>query len=354
MVEGSRILGWSRLMRLFASLRAACSTVATNAVATLVAVSLLSSTSGVHAQGAPLQIVATVGMVGDLATTLTGPCAQVDVLMGPGVDPHLYRATPSDVRALGNADLVLYVGLGLEGQLAEVLASFGRRTPTVAVGEEAIPAGVLLRTDDGDAVDPHAWMDVSTWALTVPVLVDAIEATGSACSDVVRSNAARTTTELTALHAWVAAAVATIPAGQRILVTAHDAFAYFGHAYGLEVVSIQGISTEAEPSIADIRETAQRIADAGVPAVFVESTLSPRTVTAVLEAASAIGHQATVGGTLFSDAMGDPGTAQGTYLGMIHANTVAIVAALGGTVPPLPQTLHAWAATYGVDVGEGR
>lgn len=311
----------------------------------------LSTAPAAWAQATPLHVVTTVGMIGDLVTELTGPCARVDVLMGPGVDPHLYRATPSDVRALGNADLVLYVGLGLEGQLGEVLASFGRRTPTVAVGDVAIPAGRLLATSYGDGTDPHAWMDVSAWATTVPVLVEAITAAGPACTDVVLDRAPRLAAELAALDAWIAAAVATVPPSQRVLVTAHDAFEYYGRAYGLSVASIQGVSTDAEPSIADVRETARLVADAGVPALFVETTIHPRTVQAVLDAASALGAQVTLGGTLYSDAMGEPGTAEGTYVGMLYANTVHIVTALGGDVPPLPGELVDWARRYGVDTG---
>jgi manganese/zinc/iron transport system substrate-binding protein len=315
----------------------------------LALVALIALAAGAaRANDAPVRVVATVGMIGDVAAELAAGCADVATLMGPGIDPHLYQATAGDVRDLGRADLILYAGLTLEGQLGEVLARFSERTPTLAVAEEAVGPAERIRTSSAYGVDPHVWMDASLWAGTVPVVADALADVAPACASGVRARAAETEAALLALDGWIEAAVATVPEDRRVLVTAHDAFAYYGRAYGVQVAGIQGVSTEAEPSIADIRATARTIADAGVPAVFIETTINPRTIQAVLDAAADLGHEATLGGSLYSDAMGEPGTPEGSYVGMLRANTVAIVTALGGAVPPLPEALRPWAERYGV------
>ncbi|MDR5653247.1 metal ABC transporter solute-binding protein, Zn/Mn family [Ruixingdingia sedimenti] len=289
-------------------------------------------------------VLATIGMIGDLAAGVAGECAAVSTLMGPGVDPHLYRATPADVRAMDRADLVLYLGLGLEGQLAEVLGRFAARKPVVAVGA-ALPQDELAA---GDGVDPHVWMDPGLWRQTLPALAGALTGLTPDCAGPIAANAERIGAELDALDRWVADSIGALPEPARVLVTAHDAFGYYGRAYGLRLVAIQGLSTESEASVADIAGTARLVAEAGVPAVFVESTINPRTIQAMIAAARDLGHDLAVGGSLYSDAMGAEGTAEGTYIGMIHANTRAIVTALGGMPAPLPAELAGWAAHWGV------
>jgi len=297
---------------------------------------------------APLRVVATVGMVGDTAATIGGACTEVASLMGPGVDPHLYQATSGDVRELSSADLILYGGLTLEGQLGDVLERFGERAPTLAVSEAGVPAERRIRVSSAYGVDPHVWMDVSLWAGTVDPVATLLSELAPACAAGVRERAGAYAAQLDALHDWIERAVATVPEQNRVLVTAHDAFAYYGRAYGLQVVGIQGVSTDAEPSIADIRATAETIVRTGVPAVFIETTINPRTIRAVLDATADLGASVEMGGTLYSDAMGEPGTAEGTYIGMLRANTVAIVGALGGETPPLPDALRAWAQRYAI------
>ena len=287
-------------------------------------------------QEAPLAVVATVGMIGDVAQEIGGDCVAVTTLMGPGVDPHLYRASAQDVRTFQGADLILYSGYALEGQLSDVLERLAQRIPTVAAVEAGVPPEELIATDDSYGHDPHVWMDVALWSRIVPVIAEAITAQRPGCADAIAENAARYAAELAALDEWIAASVATVPDGQRVLVTAHDAFAYYGRAYGIEVAGIQGISTEAEASIADIRATAQRLVEAGIPAIFVETTINPRTIQAVIDAAGQQGHTVAIGGSLYSDAMGEAGTASGTYIGMLHANTIAIAGGLGGSPLPLP------------------
>lgn len=313
------------------------------------ALTATASAQGDAARADPVRVVATVGMIGDVAAEIAGPCADVVTMMGPGVDPHLYQATSGDVRDLGRADLILYGGLSLEGQLGEVLARFGERVPTLAVSEAGVPETDRIRTDDAYGVDPHVWMDVSAWAGIVGPVADALAAAAPACADDVRRRADAYRAQLDALHAWAVDAMATIPNGHRVLVTAHDAFAYFGRAYGLEVVGIQGVSTEAETSVADVRAAARTLAERDVPAVFLETTIAPRTVEAVLAAARDLGAEAELGGSLYADAMGEAGTADGTYIGMIRANVAAIAHALGGRTPPLPAALADWAERYGVD-----
>jgi len=295
-----------------------------------------------RAQQPAIDVVATIGMIGDVAGEIAGPCGRITTLMGPGVDPHLYQPTSGDVRDLQNADLILYAGLSLEGQLGEVLDRFSQRTPTVAVSDRAVPVANRIAASEGYAYDPHVWMDASLWADAVFVIADALAERAPGCADAMHARADRYAMELRALHGWMRDALATIPEGQRVLVTAHDAFEYFGRAYGLELAAIQGISTESEASLADIRSVTRLIVEQGVPAVFVETTIAPRTLQAVLDAARDQGSRVTLGGDLYGDALGEAGTLAGSYLGMMIVNTRTIVEALGGTLPDLPSELDAW------------
>ena len=291
----------------------------------------------------PLKVVATVGMIGDVVKTIGGECTDLETMMGPGVDPHLYKATARDVQTLNRAELILYSGYALEGQLGDVLERFAQRVPTLAVSETAIDEDDLIRVDDAYGVDPHLWMDVELWANLVPALTEQLSEVKPECADTFAENAAAYEAELAALHAWISEAVSTIPEEQRLMVTAHDAFSYFGRAYGLEVLGVQGISTESEAGVADIREVAQLIETRNVPAVFIESTINPRTVQAVVDAVRDRGHEVTIGEQLYSDAVGESGTYGGTYLGMLYTNARNVTEGLGGSVPPLPEALSAWA-----------
>jgi manganese/zinc/iron transport system substrate-binding protein len=303
------------------------------------------------AQSAPLKVATTVGMIADIVSEVGGECVEVTAIMGSGVDPHVYQASARDVRTFSQAELILYAGYSLEGQLGEVLAGFSARKPTIAVSPEAIDPGSLITTQDVYGVDPHVWMDVSLWARTAPVIGETLAALRPGCAEQIRSNVARYAGELEALHEWVARAVAAIPEGNRILVTAHDAFSYYGRAYGIEVAGIQGISTESEAGVADIRAMARVVAERKVPAVFIESTINPRTIQAVVDAAEQQGHTVRIGASLYSDAMGEQGTAGGTYIGMIYENTANIVGDLGGEVPPLPPALAEWASRWNLATG---
>lgn len=309
---------------------------------------LLGMAMPTYASAATPTVVATVGMIGDVAAELAGTCAEVHTLMGPGSDPHLYRASAGDVRLLERADLVLYGGLHLEAGLARVLEGFSSRTPTVAVAEVAVPESERITTG-GAVYDPHVWMDVALWREAAGVigaaLTQAVDPT-SDCSDQIALRVADYSNLLDDLHSWSASAIATIPEQQRVLVTAHDAFAYFGRAYGIEVVGIQGISTETEAAVADIRRVAQLMVERTVPALFVESTINPRTVTAVLEAVQQRGGTASIGSQLFADALGAEDEPEGTYVGMVLHNVSAITTALGGLPPELPASVASWEARW--------
>ncbi len=315
-----------------------------------VLVPVLAVTAPAAAEDGPLEVLATVAMIADVAANVAGACAEVTALLGAGSDPHLYRATAADVNKLAAAELILYVDPALEARLAEVLAGFADRTPTIGLARAAFDDTTLL-DDPGEAgqIDPHLWMDVSRWARIAPVIAEAIAQQRPECAADMAANVDTLGAQLDALHGWVGEAIASIPEGRRLLVTAHDAFEYFADAYGIEASeAIEGISTESEASIGDIRQVAAFVVDRAVPAVFVETTINPRTMEALVAEVRAQGHDVVVGGALFSDAMDDEGTPEGTYIGMIRANTVTITQALGGTLPDWPEALQGWADTWGI------
>ena len=301
----------------------------------------------------PPAALATIGMIADVAANVAGPCAEVEALMGPGVDPHLYQASASDVQKFQDADIIFYSGYALEGQLGEVLKQFGKRKPTVGVSPSSISPAELITAQDVYGIDPHLWMDVSLWRKIAPTIATTLGELVPGCGADLSVRADAYARQLDALHQWIKASIATIPEAQRILVTAHDAFNYYGRAYGIEVAGIQGISTASEAGVSDIRRMVDVVVDRKVPAVFIESTINPRTIQAVVDAAAQRGQAVVIGGQLFSDAMGAPGTAGGTYIGMLVQNTRTIVAALGGAPVPLPGELAGWAGQWGVEIDAG-
>jgi manganese/zinc/iron transport system substrate-binding protein len=298
--------------------------------------------------GGRLRVVTTVGMLADMAHEVGGECVTVTALMGPGVDPHLYRASASDVTKLRDADVILYGGLNLEGRMSEVLERLRRQVTTLAV-LEALPRSRLLDhpTYRGH-FDPHAWMDPGLWADAVAAVAEVLAGERPECRDAIEERTVVYVGRLQALDSWVRETVASIPEPTRALVTAHDAFHYFGRAYGVEVVGIQGVSTEAEASLADLRQVAELVARRRIPAVFVESSVNPRNIEAVQAAVRDRGWDVRIGGQLFSDAMGAAGTWQGTYIGMIRSNVETLAAALGGRPAPWPEALAEFASRWGL------
>lgn len=280
-----------------------------------------------------LNVVATTGMIADAARQVGGDLAAVTALMGPGVDPHAYRQTRSDIVATAQADLVLWNGLYLEAQLEEFLLELAETRPVVAVAE-ALPATQLIGSEDyADRFDPHVWMNPNLWSRVVLATRDAMIAAAPDHAAAFTANAATHLAEIADLAVYSQTALASIPAESRVLVTAHDAFNYFGAAYGFEVVGIQGISTESEAGLNRIGELVEMLVARDIRAVFVESSVSDRNIRALIEGAAARGHEVIIGGELFSDAMGAPGSYEGTYLGMIDHNVTTIARALGGQAP---------------------
>ncbi len=282
----------------------------------------------------PYNVVCTVGMVSDMVRHVAGDKAAVEGLIGEGVDPHLFQASRSDILKLTQADFIFYNGLLLEGKMTDALIAVGRRRPVHAVTTDLEPGKLLEPPEFAGHADPHVWMDPLLWKACAAAAATALGEFDPPNADVYRENAAAYARQLDKLHEFAAAALATIPEESRVLVTAHDAFNYFARRYGLEVRGIQGISTESEAGIKDINDLVDLLVDRKVRAVFVESSVSDKNVRALVEGAAARNHPVRIGGTLYSDAMGPPGTYEGTYIGMIDHNVTTIVKALGGKVAP--------------------
>ena len=273
---------------------------------------------------------ATTGMVGDLVANVGGARVESDALMGAGVDPHLFKPSERTLRRMERADIVFYNGLHLEAGLAYVLEQMEERQPVAAI-TRLIPEDLLLTPAEFEGnPDPHIWFDVRLWILACAAVRDTLRELDPANAATYDANAAAYTAELEALDAWVREQIATIPAERRVLITAHDAFGYFGQSYGFEVLGIQGANTAAEAGARDIQRLADLIAERRIPAIFVESSVPRRTVEALREAVQSRGFDVRIGGQLYSDAMGDAGTPEGTYLGMVRANVTLITTALSG------------------------
>ncbi len=285
------------------------------------------------ASDSPLSIVATTGMVADAARMVGGDLVSVVSLMGPGIDPHAYRQTRSDIVAMTRADLVLWHGLYLEAQLERLLLDLGRSRTVIAVGEAVPKPKLLVDPDYDNRPDPHVWMDPDLWQHVVLAVRDALSAARPEAADVFAANAAVYISDLERLSDYAQRSLASVPSEARVLVTAHDAFGYFGRAYGFEVLGIQGISTESEAGLSRIAELVDLLVARQIGAVFVESSVSDRNIRALIEGAAARGHTLRLGGELFSDAMGPSGTYEGSYIGMIDHNVTLISGALGGDVP---------------------
>lgn len=274
-------------------------------------------------------------MIGDVAANIAGDRAQVTNLMGEGVDPHLYKASPGDVRLLADADLILFNGLHLEGRLADLLTRLAAKQTVVQVTQGIDESRLRQPPEFAGHFDPHIWFDVSLWSSTIDTIRDALIQKDPSGKQLYTTNAAAYRERLQLLHQYATETLATIPADRRILITAHDAFGYFGRAYNLKVLGVQGISTDSEASLQDMNALVDTLVSGKVPAVFVESSVPRKTIEAIIEGCRSRGHTVTIGGELFSDAMGAPGTLEGSYIGMVLHNVNTITAALGGTPPTI-------------------
>ena len=276
-----------------------------------------------------LRVVATTTMITDLLKALGGDHVQVTGLMGPGVDPHLYKARAGDVGRMGRADVIFYNGLHLEGKMAEIFEQMRRRGAKTLAVTDCIDRDRLLSPPEfKGAYDPHVWFDVTFWHKVAGHVADTLIDADTEHADDYRSSCQAYQKKLAALHEYVKSQAAKVPQDKRVLITAHDAFSYFGRAYGFEVRGLQGISTAAEAGAADVRKLAAFIATRRIPAVFVESSVPARNIEAVQAAVRAKGFAVRIGGELFSDALGSADTPEGTYLGMVRHNIDTIVRSL--------------------------
>ncbi|MHC4908526.1 MAG: metal ABC transporter solute-binding protein, Zn/Mn family [Planctomycetota bacterium] len=277
--------------------------------------------------------IATTAMVADIVRNVGGEHVEVQALIGAGVDPHLYRPTRGDVASMMRADVIFYNGLNLEGKMSDTFVRIARGGKPVYAVTERIEAAYRITNKATEHSDPHVWMDPKGWVEATKVVTAALCELDTAHAEAFRSAGAAYIEKLEQLDAYARASFATIPESARTLVTAHDAFNYMARAYGIQVHGIQGISTESQAGLKHIEELVDMLAERGIPAVFTESSVSPRNITALVEGTKARGHDVSIGGELFSDAMGRPGTYEGTYIGMIDHNVTTIVNALGGTAP---------------------
>lgn len=281
----------------------------------------------------PIKVVATIGMVADVVRAVGGDHVEVSQICGPGVDPHLYKATRDDVVMLSDSDMVFYSGLMLEGKMSDTLIKMARSRPVIAV-TEAIDESLLLEPEDFEGhFDPHVWNDVSTWAKTADAIKLALSEFDPTHETEYATNAAAYLDELTALHEYGVEALGTVPEDSRVLITSHDAFNYLGRAYDLDVQGVQGISTESESGVRRISELVDTLVEKNVKAVFIENSVPRKSIDSLIEGAKAKGHDVVVGGELYSDAMGEAGSYEGTYVGMLDHNITTIARALGGDAP---------------------
>lgn len=277
-----------------------------------------------------IRVVTTIGMITDIVKNVGGDKLEVIGMMGPGVDPHLYKPTAKDIERLNSAHIIFYNGLHLESKMADILKGLSGKTKAVAVSE-SIDKNLILTPPEFDGqYDPHIWFDISLWIEAVEVVRDTLVEYDPESQATYTTKTDQYINKLNALQQYVITQSKRVPSEQRVLVTAHDAFNYFGNAYGFEVRGLQGMSTLSEAGIADVKELATFIAERKIPAIFVESSVPVRSLEAVKAAVKSKGFDVQIGGELFSDAMGNEGTPEGTYIGMVKHNIDTIVSALIG------------------------
>jgi len=313
---------------LFNQVRKRISTALLLTCLTMVSLALTACGGASAADDSKLQVVTTTGQIADAAHAVGGEAVEVHALMGPGIDPHLYVASEGDVNLLQRADVILYNGLFLEAQMADVLHQIGERKPSIPVAER-IPADKLLPwANYADEYDPHVWFDVALWMYAVEGVRDALAEADPDNAATYAANADVYLDELRTLDGYVKEQAARLTPQERVLVTAHDAFHYFGRAYGFEVRGLQGISTASEASTADVRDLADFIAERSFPAIFVETSVPVRNVEALQAAVHDRGAEVVIGGHLYSDALGSADSTAGTYIGMVRHNIDTIAGAL--------------------------
>jgi manganese/zinc/iron transport system substrate-binding protein len=269
-------------------------------------------------------ILTTTGMIGDAVKYLTSDFADTKVMMGPGVDPHLFKASQGDMQSLSDADIIIYNGLHLEGKLVDIFEKTGKDKPTIAIGDY-LDSDVILRSENGgSAADPHVWMDPSIWNDGIAGLSDTLQKLFPEHAESIQSKYTTYKKDLSALAREIDSLMQLVPAASRVLITSHDAFRYFGRAFQVEVKGLQGISTVSEYGLRDIKSMVDLIVDRQIKAVFVESSVSQKSLESVVEGCKARKKDVVIGGMLYSDSMGAEGTPDGTYMGMLRHNALLI------------------------------
>lgn len=301
--------------------------------AMLVFCAACAESSGSIKRESTIKVVTTTSIVGDLVENIAGEAVEVTSLMGTGVDPHLYKASAGDVDKLAGADMIFYNGLYLEGKITDVLGQM-RKSGIFTVGvAEGIDKSLLFSPEEYQGYyDPHIWFDVALWKKAAKVVMEAFTLYDPENAPVYRHNTESYLEELDLLQAYIQKKIATLRPDRKVLITAHDAFNYFGKGYGFEVMGLQGISTDSEASVADIKNLSKIITERKIPAVFVETSISPRYMRALRASVKARGFDVRIGGSLYSDSMGNPGTEEGTYIGMFKSNVDTIVKSLSRSI----------------------
>ncbi|MGD6817024.1 metal ABC transporter solute-binding protein, Zn/Mn family [Metabacillus sp. 84] len=289
--------------------------------------SACSSSAGTQENG-KLKVTTTIAQLEDLVKNVAGDKVQVDSLMGPGVDPHLYKASQGDIQKLNQADMIMYNGLHLEGKMGEVFEKVSKTKPVIPVAESIDAERILKVEGSANAHDPHVWFSIPNWIQVTDKVEAELSKEMPEHKDEFKKNAEAYKKKLEEMDAYAREQIAAIPEESRVLVTAHDAFQYFGEEYGLEVMGLQGLSTDSEYGLKDVQKLVGVLSERNIKAVFVESSISEKSINAVVQGSREKGHEVEIGGELYSDAMGKKGTEEGTYLGMFKHNVDAIVSSL--------------------------
>jgi manganese/zinc/iron transport system substrate-binding protein len=288
-----------------------------------------SSSTDIMADGThKIKVTTTIGMITDVVRQVGGTRVEVTGLMKPGVDPHLYKASQGDIQKLDKADIIFYSGLHLEGKMADILEKMGQKKTSVAVSDHIDKSKLRSGAEMATQYDPHIWFDVRHWMAATESIRDTLVKQDPTHAEQYRKNADAYLLQLQALHEEVIMKMKSIPEQSRVLVTAHDAFGYFGDAYGVKVMGLQGMSTASEAGTKDVTDLRDFLVNNKIKAVFIESSVPRKAIDAVIQGAKEKGHDLKIGGELFSDAMGEEGTPEGTYIGMVRHNVDTIVKAL--------------------------
>jgi manganese/zinc/iron transport system substrate-binding protein len=267
-------------------------------------------------------------MITDLVKNIGGDYVEINGLMGAGVDPHLYKASEGDVTKLFEADIIFYSGLHLEGKLVAVFEKMEGTKHTVSLGDR-LPENELISSENfASSFDPHVWFNIQFFKQFAQIVTDELSKADPKNAESYSENNKIYQKKLDALESEVKTIIASLPEEKRILVTAHDAFNYFGKAYRFNVVGLQGISTATEAGVKDVQNLSEFIIRNNIKAIFVESSVPRRTIEALQQAVLSKNHQVEIGGSLYSDALGNAGTEEGTYIGMFKYNVKTIVNAL--------------------------